>query len=61
MKSQRVKIKEIARELGVSVRELAERCRAEGLAVQNSVSRLPVQEERIVRGWFEGGRDKESE
>jgi hypothetical protein len=31
------------------------------MAVQNSVSRLTVQEERVVRGWFEGGREKESE
>lgn len=61
MKSERAKVKELARELRVSVRELVERCRAGGMTVQNSVSRLTVQEERIVRGWFEAGRDKESE
>jgi hypothetical protein len=56
-----LKVKELAMEVGVTARELVARCRAEGMAVQNSISRLTVQEERIVRHWFEGGRDKESQ
>jgi hypothetical protein len=61
MPSRGSKIKELAKDLGVSAKLLVERCRAEGIVVQNSVSRLTAQEERVVRSWFEEGREKESE
>lgn len=47
------KIKELARELGVTSRELVDRCRAEGVFVQNSITKLDTETERRVRGWFE--------
>lgn len=47
-----IKIKELAGELGVTSRQLIDRCRAEGLWVQNSVTRLPPADVRRVRAWF---------
>lgn len=54
-----IKLKDLARELGLTSRALIERCRAEGILVQNSISKLSPQQERQVRGWFEksGERD----
>lgn len=46
------KVKELARELGVSARLVITRCRAEGLAVQNRITRLQPEWERLVRAWF---------
>ena len=46
------KVKELARELGTTSRRIIDRCRAEGLAVQNSVTRLKPEVERVVRAWF---------
>ncbi|RJP35818.1 MAG: hypothetical protein C4547_08805 [Phycisphaerales bacterium] len=46
------KIKELARELGVTSRMLIERCRDEGLDVQNSVTRLTPAQAQQARGWF---------
>ena len=55
------KVKELARELGVTSRQLVERCRAEGFPVQNSITKLHPELERTIRGWFaaetHGGRD----
>ena len=47
-----IKIKELAGELGVTSRQLIDRCRAEGLSVQNSVTKLPPADEHRVRAWF---------
>ena len=47
-----VKIKELARELGVTSRQVIDRCRAEGLFVQNSITKLTAEQERQVREWF---------
>lgn len=47
-----IKVKELARELGVTSRTLIDRCRAEGIFLQNSLTKLPVEAERRVRTWF---------
>ncbi len=47
-----LKIKELARELGVTSRVLMDRCREQGLDVQNSVTRLTAAEVAQARGWF---------
>ena len=46
------KVKALARELGVTSRQIIDRCRAEGIFVQNSITRLQPEVERLVRGWF---------
>jgi hypothetical protein len=38
--------------LGVTSRELIDRCRLEGMPVQNSITKLNHEAERRVRGWF---------
>lgn len=55
MAKKGIKIKQLARELGLTSRELIGRCRAEGLAVQNSVTRITVEMERAIRAWFADG------
>jgi len=50
-----IKVKELARELGLTSRQLIDRCRAEGIAVQNSITKLNPESERIVRSWFVNG------
>lgn len=52
MANKGIKIKDLARELGVTSRELVDRCRAEGVNVQNSISKLKVEQERRVREWY---------
>jgi len=47
-----IKVKDLARELGVTSRELIERCRAEGVVAQNSITKLDRDMELRVRGWF---------
>jgi hypothetical protein len=47
-----IKVKELARELGVTSRALIDRCRAEGVFVQNSITKLNRQTELKVRAWF---------
>lgn len=47
------KVKELAKELGVTSRQVIDRCRAEGIPVQNSVARLPVDAVSTIRAWFE--------
>ena len=47
-----IKVKDLARELGVTSRVLIDRCRAEGVAVQNSITKLDRNVENRVRGWF---------
>lgn len=46
------KIKELARELGITSRVLIDRCRAEGLPAQNSITRLTPGQANIARAWF---------
>ncbi len=52
MASKGVKVKELAVELRVTSRAIIDRCRAEGWAVQNSVTRLDPQRADAVRLWF---------
>ncbi|MEK7731665.1 MAG: hypothetical protein AAB363_07390 [Planctomycetota bacterium] len=52
MAKKGIKVKDIARELGLTSRQLIDRCRAEGLHVQNSITKLNPESERTVRGWF---------
>lgn len=52
MPKKGIKIKELAKELGVTAKGLLLRCREEGLKVQNSITKLPPQDERLVRSWF---------
>ncbi|UCE61538.1 MAG: hypothetical protein JSU63_07265, partial [Phycisphaerales bacterium] len=47
-----IKIKDLARELGVTSRQLIDRCRENGVKAQNSLTKLPPQTERTVRSWF---------
>jgi hypothetical protein len=52
MAQKGIKVKDLARALGVTSRELIDRCRAEGMAVQNSITKLNVESERRLREWF---------
>ncbi len=56
-----VKVRELARELGVTSRVLMDRARAEGLAVQNSITRIEPDQLERVRAWFAPVSDGESE
>jgi hypothetical protein len=53
MATKRVTVKQLAKELGVTSRQIIDRCRANGLPVQNSVTKLKPDFERTVRAWFE--------
>lgn len=46
------KVRELAEELGVTSRELIDRCRAEGLKLQNSITRIKPEMVPLVRGWL---------
>lgn len=52
MPKKGVKIKELAKEFGMLAKRLLLRCREEGLDVQNSITKLSPQDERLVRSWF---------
>ena len=52
MAKKGTKVKDLARELGVTARSVIDRCRAEGFQVQNSITRLNMELERNVRTWF---------
>ncbi len=58
------KVRDLAKELGVTSRELIDRCRADGLAVQNRISRLNADQVRSIRKAFlssnDGGATTES-
>ena len=49
------KVKDLARELGITSRRIIDRCHTEGFPVQNSVTRLRPELERSVRKWFATG------
>jgi len=48
-----IKIKALAIELGITSRELIDRCRAEGIPAQNSITRLKIEHERKVRAMYD--------
>lgn len=52
MAKKGMKIKELATEFGVTSRQLIDRCRAEGMQVQNSITKLTPREVGRVRTWF---------
>lgn len=52
MAKKGVKIKDLARELGVNSRTLLDRCRVAGWAVQNSVTKLTSDQVRQATDWF---------
>ncbi|MCP4251035.1 MAG: hypothetical protein GY778_28695 [bacterium] len=52
MSAKGVKIKELARELGVTSRAVIDRCRSGGFFVQNSITRVDPHLERQIRAWF---------
>ncbi len=52
MAKKGVKVKELAHELGLTSRQLLDRCRAEGFPIQNSITKLNPDLERTIRGWF---------
>ena len=53
MAKKGIKIKELAIELGITSRELIDHCRAQGLTIQNSITKLDINTERRVRAWFD--------
>lgn len=53
----RIKIKDLARELGVTSRMVLDRCRALDLPAQNSISKLDPHQANLVRGLIEGAVD----
>lgn len=53
MATKRVTVKQLAKELGITSRQIIDRCRANGLTVQNSITKLKLEDERAVRAWFE--------
>ncbi len=55
MAKKGIKVKELALELGLTSRQLIDRCRAEGLPVQNSITKLNPELERIIREWVARG------
>ena len=52
MAKKGIKVKELAKELGTTSRAIIDRCRAEGIPAQNSLTRLDRETERSVRKWF---------
>ncbi len=52
MPKKGIKLKDLARELGLTSRELLDRCRAHGIFAQNSITRLSPADERVIRAWF---------
>ena len=55
MAKRGIRVKDLARELGVTSREIIDRCRAEEIPVQNSISKLGHNVEQLVRAWFSTG------
>ena len=47
-----MKIKELASEIGLTSKQLIDRCNAAGLPVQNSVTKLRPDQVLLVRSWF---------
>lgn len=52
MAKKGIKVKDLAAELGVTSRQLIDRCRSAGVPAQNSITRFPPHVERLVRSWF---------
>ena len=52
MAKRGVKVRELARELGVSSRSVIDRCRASGIPAQNNITRLSPEHCALLRVWF---------
>ncbi|MBI1827586.1 MAG: translation initiation factor IF-2 N-terminal domain-containing protein [Planctomycetes bacterium] len=52
MAKKGVKIKDLAKELDVTSRVLIDRCRANGMPVQNSITKIDDRAADSVRSWF---------
>ncbi len=52
MAKKGIKIRDLARELGVTARDVISRCREKGIPAQNSITRLGLESERTVRAFF---------
>ncbi|MFQ5413813.1 MAG: translation initiation factor IF-2 N-terminal domain-containing protein [Phycisphaerae bacterium] len=55
MASKHIKVNALARELGVPSHAIIARCRSAGMPVQNSVTKLTPDTERIIRTWYATG------
>lgn len=58
MARETVNIKRLAKEFGVTSRQLLDRCRCEGLPIQNSITKLRNDQARLVRSWLEQGEPR---
>ncbi len=54
-----IKIKELARELGVTSRQLIDKCRENGIDAQNSITRIHPRDLPRVRALFSEGTSSE--
>ena len=61
MAKKGVKVKELARELGVTSRRIIDRCREGGVWVQNSASRIAPDKMTLVRSWFSAASPPDSQ
>lgn len=61
MAKRGISVAELARQIGTTSRRLIDRCRLEGLFVQNSITKLNAEQERRVRHWFSTGRTEGAE
>lgn len=52
MAKRGIRVKDLAGQLGVTSREVINRCRTEGIPVQNSITKLSHDTEQSVRAWF---------
>ncbi len=54
MAKKGIKVKLLAKELGTTPRAIIDRCKEEGIVVQNSITVLSVDTEALVRTWLSG-------
>ncbi len=55
------KLYELADQLGIKPKQLVVKCREAGLPVQNRLTRVPPDIERIIRGWFDASNETDSQ
>ena len=58
MAKQGIKIKDLAKEVGVTSRAMIDRCRLEGLHVQNSITKLTREQAGTIRAWFRASTEQ---
>lgn len=52
MAKKGIKVRDLARELSVTPRNLIDRCRRSGMAVQNGITKLSPDQVHSIRAWF---------